>query len=406
MTPHLTQQAEKYLHRLCIEIPTRRVGCAGNRAATDFAAQLVASFGWQTERPAFDCIDWEQTGARLTGNDEAFHTFVSPYSLGCRVRAPLVAVSSIDELELIDARDKILLMHGDIAKEQLMPKNFVFYNPDEHKRIVALLEAKQPRAIIAATTRNPELAGGMYPFPLIEDGDFDIPSVYMTEDEGNRLAQHLGKEIALEIRARRIPSTGCNVIARKNANAEKRIVLTAHIDAKDGSPGAIDDGAGIVILLLVAELLREYRGKLGIELAMLNGEDHYSAAGEMLYLTSNRDKMDQVVLCINFDGVGYREGNTAYSLYDCPDKIANVIHQTLARQDGIVAGEQWYQGDHMIFVQNQVPALAFTSERAIELFMHITHTPKDAPEIIDCAKLAEVTMAIRELLFELDNVIQ
>jgi len=30
----------------------------------------------------------------------------------------------------------VLLLRGEIAKEQLMPKNFTFYNPDEHKRII------------------------------------------------------------------------------------------------------------------------------------------------------------------------------------------------------------------------------------------------------------------------------
>jgi aminopeptidase YwaD len=85
--------------------------------------------------------------------------------------------------------------------------------------------------------------------------------------------------------------------------------------------------------------------------------------------------------------------------------MAKVIHQTLARHDGIVAGEPWYQGDHMIFVQSQVPALAFISEQAGELFTHYTHTPRDAPEIVDCAKLAEVAMAVRELLLELAKVV-
>ncbi|MEZ4997668.1 MAG: hypothetical protein R2758_09480 [Bacteroidales bacterium] len=32
--------------------------------------------------------------------------------------------------------------------------------------------------MIGATGRSSALAGGVYPFPLIEDGDFDIPSVY------------------------------------------------------------------------------------------------------------------------------------------------------------------------------------------------------------------------------------
>jgi len=55
------------------------------------------------------------------------------------------------------------------------------------------LYRKQLSAIIAATSIDPGLAGGISPFPLIEDGDFDIPSVYMTIEEGLRLAERVGE---------------------------------------------------------------------------------------------------------------------------------------------------------------------------------------------------------------------
>ncbi len=44
-----------------------------------------------------------------------------------------------------------MLVRGELAREQLMPKNFPFYQPEEHQRIIHLLEAQKPLAIIAAT---------------------------------------------------------------------------------------------------------------------------------------------------------------------------------------------------------------------------------------------------------------
>ena len=59
MTTHLlSTNAATYLHHLCVDIPSRRTGSAGNREATDFFAATVASFGFVTENPAFECIDW------------------------------------------------------------------------------------------------------------------------------------------------------------------------------------------------------------------------------------------------------------------------------------------------------------------------------------------------------------
>jgi aminopeptidase YwaD len=281
-----------------------------------------------------------------------------------------------------------------------MPKNFPFFNPEEHQRIVRLLEIKAPAAIITATSRNPELAGGMYPFPLIEDGDFDIPSVYVTDKVGERLAQQAGTEVSLEIEAERIPAKGCNVTARKGGNWERWIVLCAHIDTKEGTPGALDNATGITILLLLAELLADYTGDIGIELVALNGEDDYSAAGQLLYLRENADTLDQVILGINMDVAGYHQGNTEYSLYGCPDEIADLIRKVFSDQEDVVEGEPWYQSDHSLFVQNQVPAMAITSEHFMELSTHVTHTPKDGPEIVDSEKLVNVALVLLGLLLD------
>jgi aminopeptidase YwaD len=402
-TLQLSQKAEKYLQRLCVDIPGRQVGSPGNHMATDFCAGLLASWGFTTETPEFECADWSHDGAELHVDGVPFTVFASPYSLGCRVSAPLRVISTDEELEAAEISNQIILLREDIAAEQLMPKNFPFYNPDRHQRIIHLLETKKPQAIVAATSRDVAMVGSLYPFPLIEDGDFDIPSVYMTDEEGHRLAQYAGRQVALESRARRIPTTGCNVIARKGADFQRRVVLFAHIDAKIGTPGASDNASGVIVLLLLAELLADYRGNLGIELVALNGEDCYSSPGEQQYLSLNAGKFDEILLGINVDGAGYYRGNVAYSLYDCPANIAASIHQIFSGYPDLVKGEPWYQGDHGLFLINQRPALAITSELLIELMTEITHTSKDHPKMVDSTKLVKTALALRELLLHLDQ---
>jgi aminopeptidase YwaD len=399
----LTEVAIEHLHLLCDEVGNRRVGSAGNRAATEAVSRHMAALGWDVESPCFDCIDWDHDGADLLAGGVSLAASPSPYSLGCRVEAPLAAASTLAELEGIDARGKVLLVRGELAKEQLMPKGFPFYNPEEHQRILAALEAAAPAAIVAATTRNPELAGGVYPFPLIEDGDVDIPSVYMTAEEGERLAEHVGQRVTLESRAWRIPSQGCNVIARKEGVSGRRVVLCAHIDAKRDTPGAVDDATGIVVLMLLAELLADYQGPLGVELAAFNGEDYYSAPGQVQYLRQNAGRLNEITLVINMDVAGYHRGATAYSLYDCPAEVGDAVKGVLTPERGLTEGEPWYQGDHMIFWQQGVPAVAITSVCMSELSAQITHTPQDSPEIVDCAKLVDLALALGELMGELNR---
>ena len=403
MTTNLSTRAAALMQRLCVEIDSRRVGSAGNQQATEFFASAAASCGFVVEQPVFDCIDWAEDGVDLTVDGEAFDALASPYSLGCDVHAPLAVTSTVEGLEQATVAGQALLLHGALVQEQLMPKNFTFYNPDHHQRIVALLEAKRPAAIIAATGRNPELAGAVYPFPLIEDGDFDIPSVYMTDVEGERLAALAGQEVSLVSRARRIASTGCNVIARRG-DPLRRVVFFAHIDAKPGTAGAIDNASGVVILLLLAELLAGYEGNLGVEIVALNGEDYYAASGEMQWLGMNQGRMDQILLGVNMDGVGFRLGKTAFSLYGCPAEIEQAIRDELAPRDGMVEGEPWYQSDHSLFVFNGVPALAFTSDHFAELWTEIAHTTRDVPEVVDPARLAAVAEALHDLLLRLNRL--
>ncbi|MCP4158351.1 MAG: M28 family peptidase [bacterium] len=399
-TKSLYLKCRSYLEKLCVEIPERCVGSEGNTAATRFFEEKISSWGWDTTSPEFDVIDWEESGALLRSGDSGFNVFVSPYSLGCLVEAPLVVVSTVKELEEKGITGKVVLLSGVIAKEQIMPKNFVFYNPEEHRHIVSLLESKQPAAIITATGRNAALAGGVYPFPMFEDGDFDIPSVYMTEDEGKRLAGFESKPVFLKSVSKRIPSKACNVIAGKGKKSADRIVLTAHIDAKKGSPGAIDNATGVVVLLLLAELLKDYEGEPFIEIVPFNGEDYYAVSGQMHYIAQNNGRFDNILLNINLDGAGYKEGKSAFSFFGLPGDMEKRAREVLAKFDGIIEGQQWQQGDHSIFIQYGRPALAVSSKWFLDNIasQDITHTPKDNIDIVDCNKLVEIAEALKCLL--------
>ena len=399
--PTLSKNAEIYLQKLCTEIENRCVGSAGNRQATDYFAEKMSAFGFRTESPGFDCIDWTHGEIELHVDGRPFTVSPSPYTIRCDLTMPLAVATTLEELKAMDVAGKILLLRGEIAKEQLMPKNFSFYNPESHQQIIAMLEEKAPAAIISATKRDPALAGGIYPFPLIEDGDFDISSVYTTDEEGAQIAALEGELVRLKFEATRRPSKGCNVVASKGMDPASKIVIFAHIDAKINTPGALDNATGVIVLLLLAELLSDKSFQKTVEIVALNGEDYYSAPGEMLYLQQNR--MEDVYLGINLDGAGYIDGRTAYSLYDCPEEISRAAHSAFADEKRFMEGEQWYQSDHSLFIMNQRPALAITSEKFMHLSTYITHTAKDTPALVDITKLTDTALALRQLIVDLDG---
>ncbi|MBL8154867.1 MAG: Zn-dependent exopeptidase M28, partial [Anaerolineae bacterium] len=157
-------------------------------------------------------------------------------------------------------------------------------------------------------------------------------------------------------------------------------------------------------LLLLAEALNGFHGQHTLEIVAINGEDYYSAPGEMEYLRRNQDAFDTITLAINLDGLGYIKGKTAYSLYGCPDDLAAAARAGLSGYAGLVEGEPWYQGDHMMMVMNQRPALALTSDQVMELLTTIIHTEQDVPAMVDPARLVEAAAALRAVIAQVDRL--
>ncbi len=393
----LAVKAESYLETLCAAVPHRRTGSPGNREATDTFAQTIQGFGYEVDATPFSCLDYVAGEVLLTRGGDPFEVHISPYSVGCDVAAPLVVVSTVEELECADCDDNILLMAGPLCAEQLTPKCFPFYNPESHQRIVSCLEQRKPAAIIAATGKNPEQAGALDPFPLIVDGDFDVPNVFCSESLGERLAGMAGDVFRLKIDARRLPSKASNVVARRSGGATRKIVFTAHIDAYAGSPGALDNASGTVVLLLLAEMLSQHTGDYTIEIVVLNGEDHYSAGGQIDYLERYGSELESVLLALNVDGVGFERGRSAYSFYGCPPSIEEPARAVFGSSEQLVEGTPWFSGDHMVFVQAGVPASAFTSEFASELMTTVIHTPLDGPDLVDPKKLVGLARTLATL---------
>ena len=146
--------------------------------------------------------------------------------------------------------------------------------------------------------------------------------------------------------------------------------------------------------------MADYHGKYGIELVPLNGEDYYSVPGQMLDIHNNRANFNNILLNINIDGAGYKEGKSAFSFYDVPQAYERTAKSLLKGVDGATIGPQWTQGDHSIFLQYGCSALAVSSLWFIENMdsQDITHTEKDSLAIVDVGRVAEIAEALDALL--------
>ncbi len=175
--------------------------------------------------------------------------------------------------------------------------------------------------------------------------------------------------------------------------------MCAHIDAKPGTPGAVDNAAGVVALISVAErLARRDELPVGVELLAVNGEDHFAAPGERAWLAANEGRLDAIELFINIDGAGYRRGRTSFSFYNLDTDRADRSRQIFDGFDDLIEGPPWYQSDHAIFAMQGRPALALTTEYGEEMLGELFHAPTDTPDQVATERILGVAEALEALI--------
>jgi aminopeptidase YwaD len=156
-------------------IGARPVGSEANNQAVEFLREIAADMNYETTLIPFPCNRWEPMPSIAERGGVSTTLYPSPFSRPFNGMGEAVHIGTVAELKGLstDLNDKILVLTGDIANDPLMPKNFPFYYPDEHKQVIDLLEEKRPLAIVSVTGKHPMC--GLNPFPMFEDGNFNIP---------------------------------------------------------------------------------------------------------------------------------------------------------------------------------------------------------------------------------------
>ena len=321
------------------------------------------------------------------------HSALSLFSWRFSGEGKLLLAETVADLQQIDATDSIILLANALTHSPLMPKNYPFYYPDEHKTIIDILEEKAPRAIVALTGRHPMC--GLDPFPLFEDGNFTIPVAYTGQTTLPIWRAHAGEKISLTIDSHRIPGKARQLVATKKGQAEKKVVVGAHMDTKYHTPGALDNGAGVAVLLAVAEKL--VHTDFNVDIVPFNGEEHYAACGELAYMEYLSQLGTAVELMVNIDSPCYKGARTAVSFYNLSEKNMAIADQTLVDFPMMVAGEPWYAGDHAPFVFSGIPCIAVTTAD-FENALAQTHTENDTLQIVDQNALSSVADALMSLI--------
>ena len=374
----------------------RPVGSENNMDILSYLENLMVKMGYDIKKLPFVCTTWETDESCLTLNDRRIKIQASPFSQPFEGSGKLVFAKSLEELETADCQNCILVVGGELVTTPLQPKEYPFYYPDAHKYLIELFERKQPAAIIAATGKH--ALCGLQPFPLFEDGNFLIPSAYVTEAMFEELQGNDKEGMAwVSIQSKNKQQNSYQLVSRKrNKSNYGKIIICAHMDTKYNTQGALDNAVGVAVLIGAAARLAG--SDCDIDIVPFNGEEYYEASGEVEYLKYISSGQNEVSLVINIDSPCHAGSKIAVSLYNFDDPAKEVVDHLMQTQNEVVYGPEWYAGDHAAFAFRGIPCMVLTSSDLFEGGLDNTHTMQDTPETVDLSQIELVVNYINKIV--------
>lgn len=375
----------------------RPVGTKVNTELVEVLERSLSEMGYTVQSLPFNCMVWNKGVCSINADNQSIIIEPNPFSEPFNGSGKLQLIKTLKQLENIKCKDDILVLAEDMTRTPLQPKNYPFYYPDEHRTIISLLEKKSPKAIIAVTGKN--TLNGQNPFPLFEDGNFLIPSGSIGEQHLKELDKfsRLNVPVNLVIDSHKVEATSRQIVASKEAKKSAgKIIIAAHMDTKYNTPGALDNAAGVAVLLQTAQLLKS--SVYDIDIVPFNSEEFYGANGELEYLKFLDNESKHIALMINIDSPCHKGSKTAISFHNLSNPIERMTKTLIANSPKMVKGKAWYAGDHAPFIFSGVPCVVVTSSDFFDGALEHTHTPMDTLDTVDFRLIKSTAQLLTDII--------
>ncbi len=175
-----------------------------------------------------------------------------------------------------------------------------------------------------------------------------IPAVALSNPDADmleaELASGLPVSVHLRLTARELPPTrSANVIAELtgDGSSDEIVLLAAHLDAWDLGTGAIDDGAGVAIVLEAARLISKLpeRPKRTIRV-LLAANEEFGLSGALAYAESEGKSVARHVVGMEADLGAGRVYQLESRVRDADQSLVSAMHQVLAPLGVTLGGNQ------------------------------------------------------------------
>jgi hypothetical protein len=227
-----------------------------------------------------------------------------------------------------------------------------------------------------------------------------------------------------------------NIIAERRGmeQPDQVLIVGAHYDTVDGTPGADDNASGVAVLLELARLHAETRFRKTVRFAAFTLEEppffRSRQMGSRVYARSLKERAEQVDAMLCLEMVGYysqEKGSQSFPLfwlrwrYPTTGNFITVVSNSASEplqmrvRDALKArmalpvetftGPWWIPGvdlsDHGSFWKEDYPAVMLT-DTAFYRNPHY-HRSTDRPETLDYGAMAELVQGMSGALVALDQ---
>jgi len=202
---------------------------------------------------------------------------------------------------------------------------------------------------------------------------------------------------------------GNNIVATLSGRTDNTLIVTAHADTVEVSPGADDDGSGISSLLMIAELLQPYTFNATIKFIIFTGEEN-GVLGSKAYAKRSFEDNEKIIGVLSLDKIGYAETNeegsrirhhanmqSAWMSY-----ISRDISERYEQYIGLEVVRLPFDGssDHRAFVE-----YGYSGSNLVEDALNpVYHTSEDTIEYINISYVSKVTRLALGTIFEIATI--
>jgi aminopeptidase YwaD len=370
----IEQNAYATLTRLCDEVGARPSGSDAERRGAELMGSLMTEYGLEVTTEEFAYDGWEPGPTRVSWLKSKDRREIPAFPLGfCppeKMRAPVVDVGTGSEAEFAsaDVRGRIALVSSATAPN----------TPPLHRSRKYELATQAGAAGFAFYIDRPgglTVAGSAR---LDVTGNGPIPGVGIGYEDAKAILRDESPAMEIVSECRGVDAVSRNTIGYKPGEMDEEIVVCGHIDSWF-SPGAVDNGSGVVAVVELARLLAPYRLRRGVRFIAF-GSEELGILGSKAYVEARAD-LSPVKLVLNLDCPAMLGGRLTVITNENPE-----LHGFFRSVSGALnldvelRPERAYYSDHAHFRERGIPSAQFIAKSDA---MGFAHTAYDTLDKID-----------------------